>query len=370
MKRALTRTLRTLHVWTGLALGALFCLMSLTGSVIVFRPMIEEMSRPAWTAKSDARPARVLTEAAVNVSRQWPQARIGSISFPTQSGAPIEFGLRTSDGGELRAFVDARSGEVLGTFTLPWLDWLTDLHHHVQIESVGKKIVGFIGIFLVLSSLTGLLTWAFRAARWTRLLGTHRGSTWQFTKYDLHRSIGVMGNALLLFVAGTGVIIAFPQTITVLLGGPVVAAAPYVFHPGEGRMTLEEYVSAAQRALPGGAVRQLRIPPGADRPVTTRMWVPGDLRQRGSARVSLEPGTAQVLAVDEPADWPLSKTIVQAASPLHYGEWGGMAIRVLWALIGVIPAVLFVSGVMMWWAPFEARRRAARIAADRTLVRA
>jgi len=103
----------------------------------------------------------------------------------------------------------------------------------------------------------------------------------------------------------------------------------------------------------------MRIPPAADRPATTRMWPPVDLRQRGSARISLEFGTARVLALDKPADWPLSKTIVQAASPLHYGEWGGMAvrIRILWALIGVTPAVLFVSGAMMWWGPFQSAAR-------------
>jgi uncharacterized iron-regulated membrane protein len=94
-----------------------------------------------------------------------------------------------------------------------------------------------------------------------------------------------------------------------------------------------------------------------DRPVTALMWLHGDLRQRGSARVSRESGTA-VFSADHPADWPHSKLIVQAASPLHYGEWGGPVIRILRALIGLMPAVLFVSGVMMWWGPYRARRRA------------
>jgi uncharacterized iron-regulated membrane protein len=376
MKRTLVmKTLRTFHVWTGLTIGALFCVMSLSGSVLVLSPLIEGWLRPAWTPKSDARPSYVLTEASTNIAQQWPNARIGTVSFPAHPGSPIEVGVRIPDGDQLRIYVDARSGEVLGTFALPWLDWLTDLHHHLQVESVGKRIVGSIGICLILSSLTGLLTWAVRSSRWTRMFGKRRGTAWQFTKFDLHRSVGVIGNALLLFVSTTGVVISFPQTVSRLLGAPAeVARPPYPRIEGRPenplvQATLEKYLAAAERAVPGGTVRQLRIPPTPDRPVIARLWLPGDLQQTGSTRVSFEPGTARVLVVDKPAEWPLPKRIVRAATPLHYGEWGGISLRVLWFFIGLMPAVLYVSGVMMWWGPFQARRKAARAAAARTLVR-
>lgn len=131
MKPSITKAIRTFHVWAGLTLGTLFCLMSLTGSLLVFRPAIEDMLRPAWKAKSVARPAEPLTEATRNIAVQWPDSRVGSVTLPTGADAPVEFGVRTSDDEELRVFADARSGEVLGTFSLPWLVWLTDLHHHV-----------------------------------------------------------------------------------------------------------------------------------------------------------------------------------------------------------------------------------------------
>jgi uncharacterized iron-regulated membrane protein len=367
MNQALNKTIRTFHVWAGLSIGALFCILSLSGSVLVLRPAIEDLLRPAWTPKSDARPPQVLTEAGNNIARRWPDARILSVAFPEKPGDPIEFGVRAPEGDELRVFADARSGEVLGTFALPWVEWLTDLHHHVLVESIGKKVVGFIGIFLALSSLTGLLIWVRRTDRW-RLFGKRQGAVWQYTKVDLHRSVGAIGNALLLFVAVTGIVIAFPQTITQLLGGPapprpVVAAE----NPG-ARTTLEGYIAAAERAVPGGAVRQLRLPTTPRRPITARIRMPGDLRQGGSTRVNLEPGTGRVLSLDRPEDWPIPKSIVQAATPLHYGEWGGMALRIAWFLVGLMPPVLFITGVMMWWVPFGARRKAARKAAPNRLA--
>jgi len=34
---------------------------------------------------------------------------------------------------------------------------------------------------------------------------------------------------------------------------------------------------------------------------------------------------------------------------LHFGRFGGLEIRVLWAALGLLPAVLFVTGFYMWW---------------------
>lgn len=35
---------------------------------------------------------------------------------------------------------------------------------------------------------------------------------------------------------------------------------------------------------------------------------------------------------------------------LHFGRFGGMGIRVLWVLLGLLPVVLFVTGFVLWWA--------------------
>lgn len=33
----------------------------------------------------------------------------------------------------------------------------------------------------------------------------------------------------------------------------------------------------------------------------------------------------------------------------HFGRFGGLGVRVLWVLLGLLPAVLFVTGGIMWW---------------------
>src|ERR1035441_6615822 len=120
----LQTAIRNIHLWVGLVVGILFCLMSLSGSLIVFRAGIESALRPRWTATSPARPRSVLTEAARNIRQRWPDARIVSVDVPPVKGDPYEFQTRLPDGRSTRMFTDSRSGEVLGTLDLPWLAWL------------------------------------------------------------------------------------------------------------------------------------------------------------------------------------------------------------------------------------------------------
>ncbi len=34
---------------------------------------------------------------------------------------------------------------------------------------------------------------------------------------------------------------------------------------------------------------------------------------------------------------------------LHFGRFGGLAIRTLWVILGLLPAVLFITGATVWW---------------------
>jgi uncharacterized iron-regulated membrane protein len=34
---------------------------------------------------------------------------------------------------------------------------------------------------------------------------------------------------------------------------------------------------------------------------------------------------------------------------LHFGRFGGLTIRVLWTLLGLLPALLFITGFTLWW---------------------
>jgi uncharacterized iron-regulated membrane protein len=52
------------------------------------------------------------------------------------------------------------------------------------------------------------------------------------------------------------------------------------------------------------------------------------------------------------------ENVLLALIQLHFGRFGGLHIRVLWAVLGLLPAIMFVTGFIMWWTRVVRRRRA------------
>jgi len=52
-----------------------------------------------------------------------------------------------------------------------------------------------------------------------------------------------------------------------------------------------------------------------------------------------------------PGEWILLELI-----KLHFGRFGGLGVRFLWAALGLLPAVLFVTGFVLWWTRVVRRR--------------
>ena len=48
--------------------------------------------------------------------------------------------------------------------------------------------------------------------------------------------------------------------------------------------------------------------------------------------------------------------MISSMVPLHFGTFGGTGVKVLWSILGLTPALMFISGVIMWWNRVLARR--------------
>jgi uncharacterized iron-regulated membrane protein len=55
-----------------------------------------------------------------------------------------------------------------------------------------------------------------------------------------------------------------------------------------------------------------------------------------------------------------------ALAPIHYGQFGGLPIKIAWALLGLTPTLLFVSGLIAWNLP--RKRQPAKVASPGQLV--
>jgi uncharacterized iron-regulated membrane protein len=49
------------------------------------------------------------------------------------------------------------------------------------------------------------------------------------------------------------------------------------------------------------------------------------------------------------AEAPISQKLVELANAIHKSELGGLAFKLPWSLLGLLPLLFFVSGAQIWW---------------------
>ncbi len=217
----LRRALFQVHLWTGIAPGLYVFLVSVTGSVLVYR---NEFYRAATASPTGIR----------IVSR------------------------------------------------------LIDLHDNLLAGETGRKVNGGGAFALLALAATGLVIWWPGIKTWRRSLTVHRGMKWKSLIWHLHSMIGFWSLGFTLMFALSGAYLGFPE--------------------------------AAQ-----------------------------DLADR------LQPPTAAS------AGTRIVDNILYWIAYLHFGRINGIGIpcrgpglcdqttKAVWAVFGLAPAVMFVTGAIMWW---------------------
>ena len=59
--------------------------------------------------------------------------------------------------------------------------------------------------------------------------------------------------------------------------------------------------------------------------------------------------TGEVVRITSFDDAALGDAILLWFGKLHFGNFGGVPVKILWTVFGLAPALLFATGSLMWW---------------------
>jgi hypothetical protein len=165
------------------------------------------------------------------------------------------------------------------------------LHGSLMVPGVGRQIVGWVGLFMLVSCLTGMWLW------WPVTGSVRRGFRWRRQpgfNANLHHQLGFWVLVPLAMLSFTGVWISFPQAF-----GRFEASAPKAPGPGpRGPRSRWSSQPLARTAGGGrGPRRGRRHPPGAQRspgrPTSGRNGRSGSPAPGGTAEVTAWPTRAE-----------------------------------------------------------------------------
>jgi len=354
----LRRVSSWIHLYGGLVLGGLLIVISVTGSALVFEDTISDWLRPDLHHVTPSGERASMDTVVAAVREAHPDATPWIANLPTAPTDPVVVRL----GPEAPSvYVDPYRATVLGE-RMPdegIVNTVVGLHVELLAGRTGGIIVGVSGLLLVLLTATGLVLWWPRRLEriWQALRISWRRGSLRFN-YDLHRAGGFYTTLFLLLTALTGSAFVFYPTTQHIIA-TVTATEPWPPSPptveeehGVETPTAVSYrtvMDTVNRTLPAAEPTYLYFPETAEAPVTVRLRTPPEWHPNGRSFVYVRPTDASVLRVDDARDAPWGAQLLQTFYPLHIGAVGGLFVKWLYVILGLAPAVLSVTGTIIWY---------------------
>ena len=349
---------RQVHVWTGLTLGALFALLGVTGSALVFYPEIDALLHPELRAETPTSPD--WDRALATVRTAYPE-KTGPWRFEvtgTSGAIPARYYNPPETAGEdfapMLVWLSPDGGQVLrrdywGDTTMTFL---YDLHYRLLMGKTGAVVLGVVGLALLLLLITGLMVW-WPKGQLSKALRYKADAPPLRRLRDQHKLAGLGGLVLLLLLTGTGVMLELPKesdAVLAALTGPADSLPSPVSSRWEGRqMTVSSAIAAARRALPEARLAWIEIPGPGDGAFRLRMQQPGDPSRRfPHSFVWVDQYSGKVIAVHDRDRAGRLSRINSWVHPLHDGSFAGLGTRILTVIAGLVPLFLFWTGYSQW----------------------
>ncbi len=315
-----------LHLWGGLLTGPFLLVLGLSGVALVFRAEIESLES-ATPAVASFRPGPASLDAVVGIARtRHPTAEPYALRIPSAPGRPYRLELRAGR-QHLEIAVDPSTLQIVGgrAAERSVMVAVRSLHAGLHAGRLGAAVVGLLGLWLVVESLTGL--WLCRPSVRRRPRVTGAVPIERVGSRRLHRLVGGASLAFGVVIALTGVVLAF---------GSVLASADASPSPARtvsGLSRLDVVAARAAASLPGSRIRALIAGEGdAVRVETTAGAVIVDRETGHVARAQWSETRLGVW------DW---------IARLHSGDFAGWVSRVAYALVGLGLCILSITGYLI-----------------------
>jgi uncharacterized iron-regulated membrane protein len=354
------------HRWLGLILGLVMLLLGVTGSILSFQREIDAALNPALF-RPGGPPDPALGYAAILKAAEAATGRPAGSIRPPDAVWPVWVVSPPRQRGTPpgpTAYLDPATGGLLGERDprASVIGVTRQLHEALLLrEWGGHEAVGWMGVLLLLFSLSGIWLWWPRQGSLGTALVTIRRRPSVVLNLDLHRVIGIWMAAVLAVVAVSGVAIIFPGWFRPVLG-IAEPAPPAPAPPRREPMTVDAdaAVATALAHLRGQVATGLLLPSRQRQAwqVTLRP-ADGSAELRARSFVAVDPWSGAVTEERGPRTRSLGEELLAMQRWLHGGALLGWPGRLLVFASGLAMPVLFVTGLAAWLLRRRNRRRLA-----------
>ncbi|MEN4826383.1 PepSY domain-containing protein [Pseudomonas sp. P39-UII1] len=349
------------HSWLALPIWFFVLIVCFTGMLAVVSQEIVWLANPDVRASQPDDSAERLSFQQVldALNQAEPDMSVRSLSQPDGSHFAIKARVTLADGTTPTLYVNPYTGAIQGkmpdfnfeAFTRALHGWW--LVPFTNGYSWGWYLVSLLGLPMLASLVTGLVVYKKFWKGFFKPVRTGHGS--RIFWGDLHRLAGVWSIWFIAVISITGIWFLIQAILgdnhITISSEPVVPviAREQVPQSTDGspapRIDLDEAVRIAGLAIPGVDISLISLPATAYSHIDLggRGWYP--LMFQSAA---VNPYTRVVDSQFLLGDRSALEFVTESMRPLHTGDFGGLAIKLVWFFFGLVLTLMVLSGLLIW----------------------
>ncbi|MEL6415271.1 MAG: PepSY-associated TM helix domain-containing protein [Pseudomonadota bacterium] len=348
-KKSSRKRLYELHTWVGFHLAVIMVVVLFTGTIATISNELDWLTQHDMRVSPDGEMVSH-DEMIEAVQAYAPGATITGVQ--QMMGDHFAYRVIAFDENATQTFIHVNqwTGEVTGEtpyFTIQ--RFFRDMHRYLYLPKiVGLTLVCSMGVILSISLYTGLKT----SRNWRTLMTRIRFSKGARTAIgDAHKAAGLWSIWFFVLMITTGL-----WYYAEFLGKDFEPGVPdSVINMTEQTQDViydpsaNEIIGIAQEAYPDLNIKSFNysVLPGSSIRVIGSAGNP-IVRDRANA-VYIDPVSLEVLHVRRSEDLPAVQWTNQIADPLHFGDFAGLPLKLVYFVFGAFMTGLSVSGVWLTW---------------------
>lgn len=350
------KALFQVHLWLGVCIGLYVIAICVTGSVLVFEQNLLN-DRPPLSG-SPAHPAPRWEQLVHTAMQAYPGSTLADIDMRSSNRRIVPVGLNSAR-GTLIVYVDSYTDRIVKHEDLARKHWFVEfslsLHTQLALGARGAIADGIGGALLFVMAVIGIVLWWPGIRVWKRALKINWHARWAGITFDLHRTFGFWCFALIAMWGITGVYFIFPKTglrvINLLSNTATLKELPSHWIPGDPVLPVSDFIRRAQSLYPRDqlayAYMDVSRPHGE---VQVYMSPdPSTPMELLEDEVVFDPASGAILMNTSSARWSAGERFSLGVYSAHFGDFAGLPLQILWALLGLVPVVLVITAYAMWW---------------------
>lgn len=331
-----------IHRYLGLFLALNFFILSLTGTILIWKHELESSHQEETEiTKTNLSPSQ-LSSLEKKLTQKRSDILIQTMAIQENNNTVFLFIPKGKSEKDVEIMQFNARGEIIDNekHRSTILDFIMDLHANLFLGKKGTLLLGVLSLFLLLSIILGYFA-SFKLKKISKL------SSLKIKKIYLHSLLGKKVLPWLLLVVTTGAIISFSDIMVGIFFKTSIPQTSNTKSLYLQRAPISHVLSTlnSQKALEEMKVQYVFYPNSKFSSPALYSVLMRNKETKNPKLVVLDAKSGNIQQI---INLPWYLLTLLASMPLHFGDFGGVFLKVIWTIFGLISTYIPVSGILIF----------------------